>query len=97
MWHLTDVWNWAIRKIELDAKNKLYYSQKDFQNLLVNHSKKLGIPSHVLQGVLARAYLSWVRCFKKTAKRPQHDRDVNAARNTLLAGAGTAHEEVFHG
>jgi transposase len=25
-----------------------------------------------------------------------HDRDVNAARNTLFAGVGTTHEEACH-
>jgi len=49
---LTRVWNWAIRKIELDGKDGIYYSKKEFQNLLANHSNKLGIPSHKLQGTL---------------------------------------------
>ena len=31
---LRGVWNWAIRKIELDAKNCIYYTKKEFQNLL---------------------------------------------------------------
>lgn len=26
LWTLTGVYNWAIRKIELDAKNKIYHS-----------------------------------------------------------------------
>jgi hypothetical protein len=46
---LTGVWNWAIRKIELDAANKIYFTPKDFQNLLANHGEKMGIPSHTLQ------------------------------------------------
>ena len=36
LWNLTSVWNWAIRKIELDAKDKIYYTPRDFQNLLAN-------------------------------------------------------------
>lgn len=71
LWNLTGVWNWAIRKIELDAQNKIYHSPKDFQNLLANHSKKLAIPSHVLQGVLSQAYLAWINCFKKRTKSPR--------------------------
>jgi putative transposase len=70
LWHLTGVWNWAIRKIELDAKDNVYYSKMDFQNLLSGHSKKLGIPSHILQGTLSQTHLAWSRCFKKTAGRP---------------------------
>lgn len=71
LWNLTGVWNWAIRKIELDANDKIYYSKFDFQNLLEGHSKKLKIPSHVLQGILNRAYISWSRCFKKIAQKPR--------------------------
>ena len=51
LWNLTSVWNWAIRKIELDAKDKIYYTPRDFQNLLANHGEKLKIPSHTLQGI----------------------------------------------
>jgi putative transposase len=68
---LTGVWNWAIRKIELDAKDGIYHSPKDFQNLLADHCKKLGIPSHVIQGILSNAHLAWKRYFKKLAKRPR--------------------------
>ena len=70
LWNLTGVWNWAIRKIELDARDHIYHSSFDLSNLLVGHSVKVGIPSHVLQGVLAQAHLAWKRCFKKLAKRP---------------------------
>ena len=48
---LTRVWNWAIRKIELDGKDGIYYSKKEFQNLLVNHGKKLEIPFRRPDGV----------------------------------------------
>ena len=44
LWNLTGVWNWAIRKIELDAKDKIYHGAKDFQNLLANHGEKMEIP-----------------------------------------------------
>jgi putative transposase len=68
---LTGVWNWAIRKIEQDAKDGIYCTPKEFQNLLAGHCKKLGIPSHVIQGVLSNAHLAWKRCFKKLAKKPR--------------------------
>lgn len=71
LWHLTGVWNFAIRKIELDAKDHVYYTPEGFQNLLANHGKKLGIPSHVLRGTLSTAYMAWQRCFKKLAKKPR--------------------------
>src|SRR3989304_3775159 len=71
LFHLTSVWNWAIRKIELDARDKVYYSRKTFQNLLTGHSGKLGIPSHTIQGMLDQTWLSWQRCFKKISRKPR--------------------------
>jgi len=70
LWNLTGVWNWAIRKIELDAQYGIYYSKFTFQNILANHSKKICIPSHVLGGILSQAHLAWSRCFKRKAKKP---------------------------
>jgi len=71
LFQLTGVWNWAIRKIEQDAKDGIYSSQKAFHNLLAGHGKKLGIPSHTLQGMLDTAYTAWQRCYKKRAKKPR--------------------------
>lgn len=68
---LTGVWNWAIRKIELNANNGIYFSANTFQNLLAYHGEKLGIPSHTLQGMLRSAHQSWTRCFKKLAGKPK--------------------------
>jgi transposase len=81
LWHLTGVWNWAIRKIEADAKDGIYYSQKAFHNLLADHGKKLGIPSHTLQGMLDTAWLAWQRCYKKLAKKPK----LKGKRNRLAS------------
>ena len=71
LWNLTGIWNWAIRKIELNARDKIYFSPKDFQNLLANHSKTLNIPSHTIQGTLLTAHDAWSRCFKHLAGRPK--------------------------
>ncbi|MCK9520598.1 MAG: transposase [Dehalococcoidia bacterium] len=71
LWILTGVYNWAIRKIENDAADKIYYSPKRFQNLLAGHSKKVGVPSHVIQGTLSVAYTAWQRCFRKIAGKPK--------------------------
>ena len=70
LWILTGVWNWAIKKIEADGHDGVWYSEMEFQNLLAGHSIKLGVPSHVLQGVLTQAHQTWHRCFKKQAKHP---------------------------
>jgi len=68
---LTRVWNWAIRKIEQDAKDNIYYSKFKFHNLLANHSQKLGIPSHCVTNMLAEAHNTWQKCFKKKCARPR--------------------------
>ena len=79
LFNLTGVYNWAIRKIELDAQNKIYFSRFDFISLLTNHSKKLGIPSHTIYGILDRAYLAWQLCFKKISGKPK----LKSIRNKL--------------
>ena len=68
---LTGVWNFAVRKIELDAKDNIYYTPKGFQNILADHGKKMGMPSHTVQGVLSTAYTAWQRCFKKLGGKPR--------------------------
>ncbi|MCK9428815.1 MAG: transposase [Candidatus Omnitrophica bacterium] len=70
LFHLTSVYNWTVRKIELDAKDKIYYGKFDLINLIKLHSKKLKIPAHVISGVLVQAWISWQRCFKKLSKKP---------------------------
>lgn len=71
LWNLTGVYNWAIKKIEYNAQNKIYFSRFDFVNLLADHSSKLGIPSHTIQGVLSQAYIAWNRCFNKIGGKPK--------------------------
>jgi putative transposase len=68
---LTGVWNWAIRKIENDAMDGIYYTPMEFQNLLADHGKKMGIPSHTLQGMLAMAHTAWKRCYQKIGGKPK--------------------------
>ncbi len=79
LWRLTGVYNWAIKKIENNAKNKIYFSKYDFQNLLAGHGKKIDIPSHAIQGVLIQAYTAWERCFKKMSRKPR----LKGVRNKL--------------
>ena len=70
LWNLTAVWNWAVRKIELDAKDHIYHGI-GFLNLLASHGEKLGIPSHTLQGILSQAQNSWKRCFNGLSNKPR--------------------------
>jgi transposase len=81
LWHLTGVWNWAIKKIEADANDGIFYTPKAFHNLLANHGTKLAIPSHTLQGTLSTAYTAWQRCFKKLARKPR----LKGQRNKLTS------------
>lgn len=69
--NLTSVYNWGLRKIELNARNKIYFSPKTFQNLLADHGKTIDIPSHTIQGTLLQVHNAWTRCFKKIAKKPR--------------------------
>jgi putative transposase len=78
---LASVYNFAVRKIELNAKDKIYFSKHDFQNLLAGHSNRLDIPSHVLQGVLSTVHNAWSRCFKKIAGKPR----LKGMRNKLTS------------
>jgi len=71
LYHLSSVWNWAVRKIELSAKDHIYFSKMEFQNLLANHSERIGIPSHTLQGVICNVHDAWKRCFKKVGGKPR--------------------------
>ena len=71
LFRLTGVYNWAIRKIELDGKDGIYYSEYSFKNLLANHGKKIDIPSHTIVGMLENAYRAWKRCYKKIGGKPK--------------------------
>ena len=71
LWMLTGVHNFAVRKIELDAKDRIYHTGMGFQNILAGHSAKLGMPSHTIQGLLKQVHTAWSRCFKKIGGRPK--------------------------
>jgi len=69
--NLTGVFNWAVRKIELDAADRRYYSLYDFKALLNGHGAKVGIPVQVLQEVAAGAYQAWRECFSGLKRKPR--------------------------
>ncbi len=71
LFNLTGLWNWAIRKIELDAKDGIYYSEYDFMGLLANHSVRMDIPYTVLAEMARNAHISWKRCFTKVSGKPK--------------------------
>jgi IS605 OrfB family transposase len=79
LWHLTGLYNWGVKKIEHDAKDGLCHSPFDFVNLVAEHSKRMDIPSHTMQGILKTVHTSWQRCFKKLGKKPH----LKSKRNKL--------------
>jgi len=81
LFHLASVYNFAVRKIEQNAKDKIYFGKHEFQNLLAGHGEKLRIPSHTLQGVLCTVYDAWKRCFKKIVGKPR----LKGVRNRLTS------------
>jgi putative transposase len=76
---LTGVYNFGIRKIELNARDKIYFSKFDFTSLCSNSSDKLSIPSHTIRAILEQTFLAWTRCFKKQSKKPK----LKSIRNKL--------------
>jgi putative transposase len=84
LWHLTAVWNWAIRKIELDAKDKIYHSEYDLEAMLNGHSVRLGIPHMVLRGMVETAHLSWQQCFRNVCRQPKLKGNRNRLNSILF-------------
>lgn len=71
LWKLTGAYNWAIRKIEADARNGIYRRQYDFEALVGGHGPKIGISQIVLADTVRTAYQAWDRCFAGLARRPR--------------------------
>lgn len=69
--HLGSVWNWAIKKVEQDARCGAYYSSLTFQNLLNGHGRKIGIPQDALCGTLKTAHTAWQSHLKKVSRKPR--------------------------
>ena len=79
LWHLTGVYNWAIRKVELDAQDGFYRSDFDLIRLLTGHGQKVGIPAHTMAAAVRSAHSAWQRCYKQLAGKPK----LKGARNRL--------------
>jgi transposase len=71
LWHLAAVWNWASKKIENDARDGYYHSGFDLFQMLAGHSRRMGIPAHVIRSTAGGAHEAWARCFKKTSRKPR--------------------------
>lgn len=86
--HLTSVWNWAIRKIEQDGRDGIYYSKFDLRALLNGLGKKIGVPQDAICGTLFTAHIAWQRCFRRQSKSPRLKGRRNRL-NSIAFGHGT--------
>lgn len=81
LWHLTGVYNWAIRKIELDGRAGIYYPGRTLSAHVHGHSGRMGIMLEVLRGTVHSARLSWKRCLDGNARRPKLKSNRNRLNN----------------
>jgi hypothetical protein len=61
LWHLTGVYNWAVTKIERDARLKIYHSRYDLEALVAGHGCRIGIPQVCVADTVRTAHDAWRR------------------------------------
>lgn len=71
LFQLTGAYNWALRKIEQDAAQRIFYSKFDMVQLVGGHGKKIGVSQVLLRGAVCDAHDAWGRCFSKRCGRPK--------------------------
>lgn len=71
LWHLTGVYNWAIKTIEWRKNAGLGYSAFDLINLVSGHAQKCGVSSQAISGAIFQAFNAWERCWKKLGGKPK--------------------------
>ena len=79
LFRTTGIFNWALRKIELDAAGGKYWTAYGLLYEIAGHSKKCDVPARIIQGTIQRAHQAWDRCYKKLGKKPR----LKSARNRL--------------
>lgn len=87
LWHLTGVYNWAIKTIELRKNLGLSYLEFDMFNLVSGHCKKIGISSVAIQSMVHEAFGTWQRCWSKQNRKP-HLKGKRNQLNTILFRSG---------
>jgi transposase len=75
----TGLYNLIIRRIELSAKDKIYYSKYELFNQFTGHSKRTDLHSRTIQATIEQAHNAWNRCFKKLGGKPK----LKSVRNKL--------------
>lgn len=93
LFHLTGIYNWTIRKIQInlgvkvfksDEKTKGYFgflNEYDLNNQISGHARRIGVHSQVCQTTIKRACNAWQRCFNKTSGKPR----LKSFRNKLTS------------
>lgn len=71
LFHLTAVWNWAVKRIERDGQQGTYYSSLTFRDLLKRHGAKMRVSQDAICGTLWTAHDAWTRCFKGVSRKPR--------------------------
>ena len=79
LFQCSGLYNIVIRRIELSAKDKIYYSKYALFNQFSGHSKRTDLHSRTIQSTIEQAYNAWDRCFKKLGGRPK----LKSVRNKL--------------
>lgn len=67
LWHLTAVWNWAIRTMANEPRLSGY----ELKRRLNGHSRRMGIPTSALCGTAATAHRAWREFIKGLVGRPR--------------------------
>lgn len=71
LWHLTGVYNWAIRECERQHAAGRRITRYDLQKLLKGHGRKIGLSQWVLEGTVEIAHLAHERWLKGLARKPR--------------------------
>lgn len=71
LWHLTGIYNWAIRLLELGWKDRMPLSLFDLTGRAARSGVRLGVPGDVVQGAIKMAHRSWESFRGGHVKRPK--------------------------
>ncbi len=84
LWNLTSCYNWAIKTVELRKNLGHNYSEFALYNLISGHSKKCGLSSAAMHGVIHQAYGAWQRCWSKQNGKPRLKGAANRLNSILF-------------
>jgi putative transposase len=68
LWHLTAVWNWAVKTIEREGPRLSLYT---LFARLAGHGSRIGISGRAVLGTAQTAHVAWRRAYRGQAGRPR--------------------------